>query len=128
MKTITWSIDKLQVSPLQNGKTNVVIKAFWKCEIVDESASVGRVGVCEFTLGNTFTDYDKLTEQKVLDWCFEPKTTTEVVVGETITVTRQLKVETETDLEESIARQLAQKAAEPALPWVQAAQEATAKP
>lgn len=118
MKTITWSIDKLQVSPLQNKKTNVVIKAFWKCEVVDESASVGRVGVCEFTLGDSFTAYKDLTEQQILDWCFEPKTTTEVVVGETITVTRQLKAETETDLEESIARQLAQKDFEPALPWI----------
>jgi hypothetical protein len=117
MKTITWSIEKLQVLPSQSGRTNAVAKAFWKCEVVNGEASNARVGVCEFVLGDTFIPYSQLTEQQVLDWCFEPKTTTEVVVGETITVTKNLKQDTEAEIDASIARQLAQKESEPALPW-----------
>jgi hypothetical protein len=119
MKTITWSIDKLQVTSVQNGKTHVVVKAFWRCEIVDGDLSAARVGICELTPGDTFIPYSLLTEQQVLDWCFEPKTTTEIVANETITTTRQIKSETETDLEASIADQLAKKDSEPALPWAQ---------
>ncbi len=63
--------------------------------------------------GDSFIPYDQLTEQQVLAWCFEP----EVTILENQSSSRLIKDEGETQVAEQIARQLAQKQAEPALPW-----------
>jgi hypothetical protein len=119
--TFKWSIQKLRVAPQQNDKTNVVIEADWLCVALDEEgvSQAAASGVKSFTLGDTFTPFDQLTEEQVLQWCFEPEviTLTDVDSTTTTTITKHLKDEGEAQVAGQIARQLTQKAAEPALPW-----------
>ena len=106
--TFNWSISKMQVIPVQDSKTNVVVKAEWLLRAVDDNNNAASFasGICSFSLGDTFTPYEELTEQQVLNWCF---------------ALENFKINTEAQVTEQIARQLVQKATEPALPWVQVA-------
>jgi hypothetical protein len=62
--------------------------------------------------------YDQLTEQQVLDWCFEPETIIWTDADKVEhSVTKHLKDEGEAQVAGQIARRLAQAAAEPTLPW-----------
>ena len=70
--------------------------------------------------GDTFIPYEQLTEQQVLDWCFAPEVTTWIDQDNVEqSITKFLKDEGEAQVANQIARHLAQKAAEPALPWSQ---------
>lgn len=106
--TFNWSISKMQVIPEQDSKSNVVVKADWLVRAVDKdnNASSFASGTCNFSLGGTFTPFEELTEQQVLNWCF---------------ALENLKINTEAQVTEKIIRQINQKATEPALPWVQVA-------
>ena len=106
--TFNWSISKMQVIPVQDNRTNVVVKAEWLLRAVDDNNNGASFasGICSFSLGDTFTPYEELTEQQVLNWCF---------------ALENFKINTEAQVTEKIERQLAQKATEPALPWVQVA-------
>ena len=120
--TFKWSIEKLKVAPQQEGKTNVVIQADWLCVALDEKGipQTAAAGVKSFTLGDSFTPFGQLTEEQVLQWCFEPETITNTDrEGNVTTTVRLLKDEGEAQVAGQIARQLAQKESEPALPWVQ---------
>ena len=120
--TFKWSIQKLRVAPQQANKTNVVIQADWLCVAVNEDDVIQTAasGVKEFTLGDSFTAYENLTEQQVLDWCFAPEVVTWTDrEGVEQTTTKYLKAEAEAQVTGQIARQLAQKQSEPALPWTQ---------
>jgi hypothetical protein len=116
MITYKWSIEKVKVT----GDTNLVTHVYWRCDANDEDLSAASAGISELTLGDTFTAYDKLTEQQVLDWCFEPKTIEQIDnENNLITIVNQLKTDTEAQLADQIAYQLAQKQLEPALPWIE---------
>jgi len=72
---ITWIIEQMQCAPQQDGETDVVIVACWRCngEQVDgENTYTGTVyGSCGFTYtGGDFTTYDQLTQDQVLGWCW----------------------------------------------------------
>jgi hypothetical protein len=72
---ITWIIEQMQCAPQQDGETDVVIVACWRCngEQVDgENTYTGTVyGSCGFTYtGGDFTPYDQLTQDQVLGWCW----------------------------------------------------------
>jgi hypothetical protein len=113
-----WLVEKLTVK--QNNK--LVISVEWRCYGVDEDSgfSAAMAGVIALEPSDTFIPYDQLTEQKVFDWCFEPKTITQTdKEGNVITIVKHLKDEGEAQVAGQIARQLGQKAAEPALPWAQ---------
>ncbi len=119
--TFKWSIQKLRVAPQQGDKSNVVVQADWLCaalnneNIVQAAAS----GSKSFTLGDSFTPFNQLTEAQVLGWCFEPETITETDrEGNVTTVVKNLKTDAEAQVTGQIARQLAQKESEPALPWI----------
>lgn len=121
--TYKWSISKLLVAPQQGDKANVVVQADWLCVAMDEGNIVQAAasGSRSFNLGDTFTPYNELKEDQILKWCFAP----EVISvadreGNVTTTIKHLKDEGEAQVAEQIARQLAQKAAEPALPWVTA--------
>lgn len=110
-----WSIEKVKVT----GDTNLVTHVYWRCDAKDEDFSAACAGISELTLGDTFTAYDQLTEQQVLDWCFEPKTIEQIdTENNPIVIVKQLRTDTETQLANQIAQQLAEKQSEPALPWV----------
>jgi hypothetical protein len=121
--TYKWSVTRLQVIPQQDGKSNIVVSVDWRVTADDEAnkLSASASGIKQLSLGNTFTDFNGLTEQQVLAWCFEPETNeVKDFEGKVVeTITRHLKNEGETQVTGQLERQLAQKAAEPALPWAQ---------
>jgi len=104
---IKWTIEKLKVT----GDTNIVTQVYWRCE--DGQAACA--GVRDLVLGDTFTAYDQLTEQQVLDWVFAPKVIElKDANGDVVeTVTRDIKAEAEAE----VAALLAQQVVDPALPW-----------
>jgi hypothetical protein len=92
-----WSVEKLTVK--QDNK--LVTSVEWRCYGVDEASgfSAAVAGATSLEPSDTFILYDDLTEQIVLDWCSSAKN------------------ETEAQVASQIAHQLAQKSAEPSLPW-----------
>ncbi len=76
---ISWIIERLLVKPTEGSYTDVVITADWRCNGTETTGS----GDTEKTYSGTcygsasfpapsgsFTPYDQLTEQQVLDWCY----------------------------------------------------------
>lgn len=117
-----WSVSKLRVIPQLNDKTNVVSVVEWLVQGTDNvnSITASASGIRSFVLGDTFTPFDQLTEQQVLDWCFELETIIWIDRDDVEqSVTKLLKDEGEAQVAGQIARQLAQKQLEPALPWAQ---------
>jgi hypothetical protein len=79
MITINWIIERLLVKPTEGTHTDVVITADWRCngtETIgtgdDEKTYSGTCyGSASFAPpSGSFTPYEDLTEQQVLDWCF----------------------------------------------------------
>ena len=120
--TFKWSVSKVGVEQ-QKGKANIVTNVDWIVQAIDSNnnLSASAAGTRNFALGSTFTAYEKLTEQQVLAWCFQPETISVTDKDNNVrTVTKNLKDEGEAQVAGQIIRQLAQAAAEPALPWVTA--------
>ena len=70
--TINWIIERLLVKPTEGSLTDVVITADWRCNGTDETYSGTCYGSCSFAPpSGEFTPYEDLTEQQVLDWCYE---------------------------------------------------------
>ena len=115
-----WTVNKVQVA-----EDNLVVKVDLTITGTDGNNSASAAYSRNLVRGDSFVPYEQLTEQQVIDWCLEPEI---ITYEDQSTVTCLIKDEGEAQVAGQIARQLAQKAAEPALPWVQAAQEATAKP
>ena len=70
--TILWLIERLLVKPTEGTLTDVVITADWRCNGTDETYSGTCYGSCSFAPPTgSFTPYEDLTEQQVLDWCYE---------------------------------------------------------
>ena len=70
--TILWLIERLLVKPTEGSLTDVVITADWRCNGTDETYSGTCYGSCSFQPpSGSFTPYEDLTEQQVLDWCYE---------------------------------------------------------
>lgn len=93
--TITWVIEWMQCYPQEDGKTNVVITAGWRCNGAQTAGTppvgyTGTVyGTCGFTLdpSASFTPYADLTQDQVLGWCWAngvDKDATEAVVQQQI--------------------------------------------
>jgi hypothetical protein len=71
MITINWIIERLLVKPTEGSLTDVVITADWRCNGSQDNYSGTCYGSCSFQPpSGSFTPYDQLTEQQVLDWCF----------------------------------------------------------
>jgi len=70
--TISWLIERLLVKPTEGTLTDVVITADWRCNGSQESFSGTCYGSCSFAPPTgSFTKYEDLTEQQVLNWCYE---------------------------------------------------------
>ena len=68
---ISWIIERLLVKPTEGTLTDVVITADWRCNGSQDSYSGTCYGSCSFAPPTgSFTPYDQLTEQQVLDWCY----------------------------------------------------------
>jgi hypothetical protein len=70
--TILWIIERLLVKPTEGTLTDVVITADWRCNGTQDQYSGTCYGSCSFQPpSGEFTPYEDLTEQQVLDWCYE---------------------------------------------------------
>jgi len=71
MTTLSWIIERLLVKPTEGSLTDVVITADWRCNGVDQAFTGTCYGSCSFAPPTgSFTPYEDLTQQQVLDWCF----------------------------------------------------------
>ena len=69
--TLSWIIERLLTKPVEGPNTDVVITADWRCNGSQDSYSGTCYGSCSFAPPTgSFTPYNELTEQQVLDWCF----------------------------------------------------------
>ena len=105
-----WSVEKVTVT-----SNNIVTHVHWRVEGTQDDMVAAYAGIKKLILKDTFIPYQQLTEQQMLDWCFEP----EIIVLEEQSTTKHLKAEGEAQVAGQIARQLAQKESEPALPWIE---------
>jgi hypothetical protein len=113
MTSYTWTIDKLQVA-----EGNLIVKVDLTVTGFSGDLSASAAYTRTLTRGDSFIPYEQLTEQQVLEWCFAPETITWTDVDNVEQSTiKHLKDEGEAQVAGQIERQLAQKAAEPALPW-----------
>jgi len=71
MITLSWIIERLLVKPTEGSLTDVVITADWRCNGSQDQYSGTCYGSCSFAPPTgSFTPYNELTQQQVLDWCF----------------------------------------------------------
>lgn len=69
---ISWIIERLLTKPVEGPNTDVVITADWRCNGTQDSYSGTCYGSCSFAPPTgSFTPYADLTEQQVLDWCYQ---------------------------------------------------------
>ena len=69
--TILWLIERLLTKPVEGTLADVVITADWRCNGSQDNYSGTCYGSCSFAPpSGSFTPYDDLTEQQVLDWCY----------------------------------------------------------
>jgi len=69
--SINWIVEQLLVKKTEGLLSNVVILANWSCRASDGTYSAVSTGCTEFAPpSGSFTPYEDLTEQQVLDWCF----------------------------------------------------------
>jgi hypothetical protein len=110
-----WKINKVQVA-----QDNLIVKVSLAVTGTDGDLSASAGYTRNLVRGNSFIPFDQLTEQQVLNWCFAPEVVTwKDIDGNEQSVTNLLKDEGESQVAGQIARQLAQKESEPALPWVE---------
>lgn len=109
-----WSVNKVTVA-----EDNLVVKVDLTVIATDGDNTASAAYTRTLARGDSFIPYDQLTEAQVLAWCFEPEVTPTIdLVGNVGSSTRFIKDDGEIQVAGQIARQLAQVAAEPALPWV----------
>jgi len=110
-----WAVNKVQVA-----KDNLIVKVSLVVTGTDGDLSASAGYTRNLVRGDSFIPFDQLTEQQVLNWCFAPEVVTwKDIDGNEQSVTNLLKDEGEAQVAGQIARQLAQKESEPALPWVE---------
>ena len=103
---ISWIIERLLVKPTEGSLTNVVITADWRCNGTDGKYSGTCYGSASFAApSGSFTPYDKLTQQQVLDWCFANGVNKTVI---------------EANVNKQIADQINPPVIAPPLPWAAA--------
>ena len=70
--TITWLIEWMSVKPQEGSMTNVVVTAGWRCNGTDGTYNATGYGSCSFPPPEgDFTPYDQLTQDQVLQWCWD---------------------------------------------------------
>jgi hypothetical protein len=108
-----WTVNKVTVA-----ENNLVVKVDLTVTGTDGDNSAAAAFTRKLVRGATFIPFEQLTEQQVLDWCFETEIFTWLDENQTEqTLSRLIKNEGEAQVAGQIARQLAQKQSEPALPW-----------
>ena len=68
---ISWIIERLLVKPTEGTYSDVVITADWRCTGSQDQYSGTCYGSASFQPpSGSFTPYDQLTQEQVLDWCY----------------------------------------------------------
>lgn len=71
MTTFTWTIKKMYAAPVSDTYTDVVVLANWTCMASNETNFAQTFGNVSFpSPSGSFTPYNELTEQQVLEWCW----------------------------------------------------------
>jgi hypothetical protein len=71
MITLSWIIERLLVRKVEGTYSDVVITADWRCNGTQDNYSGTCYGSASFAApSGSFTPYEDLTEQQVLDWCY----------------------------------------------------------
>lgn len=87
MTTFTWKVTNLQHYRSYQGQENVVFKVFWSCigeETVGEEtyqSSWNSKSLLEIDLNESFTAFDQLTEEQVLNWVWGKVNKTEIEIN-----------------------------------------------
>jgi hypothetical protein len=109
-----WTVNKVQIA-----EDNLIVKVELTVTAIDGDNSASTSYVRDLTRSDLFIPFDQLTEQQVLDWCFEP------IVSNWVddknveqTSIRFIKNEGEVQIIKQLECQLAHKSFEPALPWL----------
>jgi hypothetical protein len=106
MTTINWLVEWLQTTPTTATPPEVVLTAGWRCSGIDGLYSGTVYSTCSFPLpaeGGTFTPYQDLTQEQVLEWCWANGVN---------------KDATEAAVQAQIDNQKNPKTIQPALPWL----------
>jgi hypothetical protein len=109
-----WSVNKVTIA-----ENNLITKVDLTVTATDGNNISSAAYTRDLVRGSFFTLYAQLTEQQVLDWCFEPEV---IVLKNSTVITKLLKEDGEAQVAGQIQRRLDQKIIEPDLPWVIAAQ------
>jgi hypothetical protein len=75
MTQFTWIIEQMECAVQQDGETDVVIVACWRCngsQVDGDKTYTGTIyGSSSFNYkGKEFIPYESLTEDQVLGWCW----------------------------------------------------------
>jgi len=69
--TILWIIERLFCKPVEGSNPDVVITADWRCNGTDGPYKGTCYGSVSFAPpSDSFTPYEDLTQEQVLNWCF----------------------------------------------------------
>jgi hypothetical protein len=72
---IEWLIEYMQTTPVSSNPPLYVINCGWRCNGQDEKFSSTVYGTCSFQQkpeeNGTYTPYEELTQEQVLNWCWE---------------------------------------------------------
>jgi hypothetical protein len=108
-----WTVNKVQIA-----QDNLIVKVELTVTGTDGDNTASASYIRDLVRGDNFVPFDQLTEQQVINWCFEPEVITWIDYDNAEqTSTRFIKDEGEAQVTGQIARQLAEKVSEPALPW-----------
>lgn len=68
---ITWTVEQLEVKPSEDGHTNVVVTAHWRCTGVDgDFLATVYSSTAMGPIQEEFTPFDQLTQEQVLSWIY----------------------------------------------------------
>jgi hypothetical protein len=72
MTTFSWTIRRMYAAPVVEGYTDVVVVANWLCVASDGAKTAQTFGNASFPKPvDSFIPYGDLTEQQVLEWCWD---------------------------------------------------------
>ena len=109
-----WLVNKVQVA-----ENNLIVKVDLTVTAIDGDNTASAAYTRDLSRGESFIPYEQLTEQQVLDWCFEPKIYAWTdIEGNPQSISKDVKAEGEDQVKGQLQQQIAQKKSEPALPWV----------
>ena len=71
MINFTWKVRKLKCFDTFSEQQNVVKTVYWVCTATKDGVDFDVTGSSQLELiGDSFTAFDALTEQQVLEWCW----------------------------------------------------------